>query len=70
MSFELFFTAKCKDPGKPENGWQVGNNFGNGSVVTFGCNSSSYVLVGASNITCNKGKWSDKTPSCEGWSSK
>ena len=70
MRFELFFTAKCKDPGKPKNGWQVGNNFANGSVVTFGCNSSSYVLVGASNITCNEGKWSDKTPSCEGWSSK
>ena len=64
----VFFTATCEDPGKPENGWRVGINFGNGSVVTFGCNSSSYVLVGASNITCNEGKWSGKTPSCEGWS--
>ena len=69
-SKRFFFTATCEDPGKPEDGWRVGNNFGNGSVVTFGCNSSSYVLVGASNITCNEGKWSGKTPSCEGWSNK
>ena len=62
------FATTCEDPGQPENGWRVGNNFGNGSVVTFGCNSSSYVLFEASNITCNEGKWSGKTPSCVGWS--
>ena len=65
-----FFTGNCKDPGQPQNGGRIGDKFDYGSVVIFGCKSPSYVLVGASRITCKKGKWSDKTPSCEGWSNR
>ena len=70
MIVKHFFTGKCKDPGQPQNGGRIGDNFGYGSNVTFWCQSPSYVLVGASRITCKEGKWSDKTPSCEGWSNK
>ena len=70
MVVKHFFTGNCKDPGQPQNGGRIGDTFGYGSVVIFWCKSPSYVLVGASRITCKKGKWSDKTPSCEGWSNK
>ena len=68
MIVKRFFTENCKDPGQPENGGRIGDKFGHGSVVIFSCKNPSYFLVGASRITCKKGKWSDKTPSCEGWS--
>ena len=70
MISKIFFTGNCKDPGQPQNGLRLGADFGYGSVVTFRCDSPSYVLIGASEITCSEGKWSGKTPSCGGWSIK
>ena len=55
MIFKHFFTGNCKDPGQPQNGGRLGDNFGYGSTVTFWCQSPSYFLVGASRITCKEG---------------
>ena len=64
------FSELCQDPGRPQNGWALGNNYEHGSVVRFVCKNQTYDLIGASNITCKDGKWSDPTPSCEGKTSK
>ena len=34
--------------------------------MRFVCKNRSLDLIGASNITCNDGHWSDPTPFCEG----
>ena len=64
------FSEPCQDPGRPQNGWALGSNYNHGSVVRFVCKNQTYDRIGASNITCKDGKWSDPTPSCEGKSSK
>ena len=64
------FSELCQDPGRPQNGWALGNNYDHGGIVRFVCKNQTYDRIGASNITCKDGKWSDPTPSCEGKSSK
>jgi len=40
-------------------------NYSHGGSVRFVCRNRAFDLVGASSITCNEGKWSHHTPSCE-----
>ncbi|XP_038078003.1 uncharacterized protein LOC119745597 isoform X2 [Patiria miniata] len=55
--------ANCTDPGTPAFGSQTGN-YGNSEVVFFNC-SVGYTLVGAEQITCVNGGWSNSVPSCK-----
>jgi len=54
---------RCTDPGTPQNGRRIGDDFRSGSRVKFLC-QFGFKLRGASNITCNDGEWSDKVPAC------
>ncbi|KAJ7383519.1 hypothetical protein OS493_027685 [Desmophyllum pertusum] len=56
---------RCQDPGKPANGWLLGNNYSHGGTVQFRCKDWTFDLFGASRITCIEGEWSHPTPSCE-----
>lgn len=55
----------CGDPGTPNGGIQVdGHGYGANSVVTFECNATHAVMVGAPVITCDDGIWSSSIPVC------
>ncbi|XP_070560172.1 oncoprotein-induced transcript 3 protein-like [Ptychodera flava] len=51
----------CVDPGTPANGEKTAD----GSVLRFTC-QTGYRLVGANEIVCNDGTWSDEVPFCSG----
>ena len=53
----------CTDPGVPDNGGRLGNDFTNGSVVSFTCNNG-YTLQGTGSVTCYRGNWSGPVPQC------
>nr|XP_006820914.1 PREDICTED: sushi, von Willebrand factor type A, EGF and pentraxin domain-containing protein 1-like [Saccoglossus kowalevskii] len=56
----------CDNPGKPENGWQVGNNTYpkcHGSNVSFAC-EYLHELIGCSTSTCDDGEWDCSLPEC------
>ena len=56
----------CPDPGRPQNGSRVGNDFNVGSFVRYFCDVT-YVLVGTSQQIClRSGRWSARRPFCEG----
>ena len=63
----LFYcnSALCPDPGTPEHGRRLNNDFQDGKLVSFECNRN-YDLLGSKTITCNGGVWSDNTPQCKG----
>lgn len=48
------------------NGVVTGTKLTHGSMIQFKCNDS-YQLIGASNATCEDGKWSETLPRCLGW---
>ena len=58
-------TAVCPDPGKPLKGKRHGNNFKNGSIITFTCNSD-HELIGNNTMRCEDGVWSCSVPLCKG----
>ena len=57
--------AVCKDPGMPLNGKRIGNDFGEGQMVAFSCDTD-FTLVGPSLIFCVTGQWHATTPICKG----
>ncbi|CAH3037421.1 unnamed protein product [Pocillopora meandrina] len=57
--------AVCPDPGEPLRGKRRGNNFRNGSIITFTCNTD-HELIGNNTIRCEDGVWSGSVPLCKG----
>uniref|UniRef100_A0A8C9LA03 CUB and Sushi multiple domains 2 n=1 Tax=Pavo cristatus TaxID=9049 RepID=A0A8C9LA03_PAVCR len=60
----------CPDPGIPERGKRIGNDFRLGSSIQFTCNEG-YDLQGSKSITCKRVSdiivaWSDHRPVCRG----
>ncbi|KAK3532300.1 hypothetical protein QTP86_016064, partial [Hemibagrus guttatus] len=58
----------CPDPGEPENGKRIGNDFSIGATAQFTCDED-YVLQGSKSITCQRvaevfAAWSDHRPVC------
>ncbi|XP_078348042.1 sushi, von Willebrand factor type A, EGF and pentraxin domain-containing protein 1-like isoform X3 [Oculina patagonica] len=53
----------CSDPGAPQNGLKIGNDFRHGMKVTFRC-QATFKLTGVSSTTCMDGAWSHKVPEC------
>ncbi|XP_019343511.2 CUB and sushi domain-containing protein 2 isoform X1 [Alligator mississippiensis] len=58
----------CPDPGIPERGKRIGNDFRLGSSIQFTCNEG-YDLQGSKSITCKRvsdmiAAWSDQRPVC------
>ncbi|TRY58018.1 hypothetical protein DNTS_034774 [Danionella cerebrum] len=58
----------CPDPGEPENGKRIGNDFSIGAVAEFTCDED-HVLQGSKSITCQRvaevfAAWSDHRPAC------
>ena len=58
-------TAVCPDPGKPLKGKRHGNNFKNGSIISFTCNTD-HELIGNNTIRCEDDVWSGSVPLCKG----
>ena len=59
----LTLTARCSDPGIPDNGVKEGDNYRSKANVTFKCNPP-LELIGSRVIFCQDGKWSDSKPIC------
>lgn len=55
----------CLDPGVPNQGMRVGDNFQHGKTVTFEC-KKNYDLLGNATVRCNDGVWNGETPKCKG----
>ena len=54
----------CNDPGKPENGVALVQNFTYNSIVTYSCDIG-YNLNGSVSIICNSNKqWNSSIPNC------
>lgn len=62
--FVFLFLALCKDPGTPQHGAKIGNNFEDGSTVRFICDVG-YTLIGSKIIECREGIWSSSAPRCK-----
>ena len=58
-------TAVCPDPGVPDHGRRLDNDFRDGKSVTFECNNN-HDLLGNKTIQCNGGAWSGDPPKCKG----
>ncbi|KAF5899105.1 CUB and sushi domain-containing protein 3 isoform X2, partial [Clarias magur] len=59
----------CSDPGEPENGRRMGDDFSIGAMVGFTCDGD-HVLQGSKSITCQRvaevlAAWSDHPPVCK-----
>ena len=61
----IFSSAVCSDPGMPENGVRIGNDFGDGQMVAYRCNAN-FNLVGSSTSFCVAGQWNSTKPTCKG----
>ncbi|XP_016352358.1 CUB and sushi domain-containing protein 3-like [Sinocyclocheilus anshuiensis] len=58
----------CPDPGEPENGKRIGNDFSIGATAQFTCDED-HVLQGSKSITCQRvaevfAAWTDHRPAC------
>uniref|UniRef100_A0A8C1SG25 CUB and Sushi multiple domains 3 n=1 Tax=Cyprinus carpio TaxID=7962 RepID=A0A8C1SG25_CYPCA len=58
----------CPDPGEPENGKRIGNDFSIGATAQFICDED-HVLQGSKSITCQRvaevfAAWTDHRPVC------
>ncbi|XP_074641314.1 sushi, von Willebrand factor type A, EGF and pentraxin domain-containing protein 1-like [Tubulanus polymorphus] len=53
----------CDDPGRPQDGKKLGDDYSLGSIVTFECDVG-HNLIGEKQITCIKGKWNHPVPEC------
>ena len=56
--------AHCADPGTPSSASRSGT-LNHGDVVTYVCDSG-YALIGANQITCEDGEFSNPAPTCAG----
>ena len=61
----ILSSAFCSDPGEPENGVRIGDDFADGQMVAYRCNEN-FSLVGASASFCVAGQWNSTKPSCKG----
>ena len=61
--YNFTLTARCADPGIPENGTKDGDNYRSRGNVTYRCNPP-LELIGRRVIICQDGKWSDSRPTC------
>ena len=55
----------CGDPGVPEHGRRLGDDFRHMSIVQFVCDGG-FVLEGSRTAMCDAGQWSTDTPRCQG----
>ncbi|GIX74442.1 prothrombin, partial [Caerostris extrusa] len=56
---------RCPDPGVPEHGTRIGDNFNIGGKVTFKC-FMGYELIGSFDRYCTQnGQWSDELARCD-----
>lgn len=58
-----FLPANCVDPGTPEFGSQTGT-YRHLDVLFFNC-TEGYDLIGADQLTCNDGAWTNSIPTCQ-----
>ncbi|PFX33865.1 CUB and sushi domain-containing protein 3 [Stylophora pistillata] len=56
--------AVCRDPGMPDNGTRIGENFGDGQMVAYRCNPT-FNLVGSPTSFCIAGHWNTTKPTCK-----
>ena len=63
--FSSHLIAPCQDPGYPNKGNRIGDDFRHGKKVTFTC-SRDYRMEGVQTVTCSEGRWSNRKPSCKG----
>ncbi|XP_070570713.1 seizure protein 6 homolog isoform X2 [Ptychodera flava] len=55
----------CGDPGQPDNGVRIGDEFSYGDTVAYQCNEG-YTLNGTDAITCQStGTWDGEAPTCQ-----
>ena len=60
-----FLVSDCGDPGTPENGNTIGNNFTFGSMINHTCNEG-YIINGPSQRECLANQsWSGILPDCD-----
>ena len=59
----LFIPANCVDPGTPAFGSQTGT-YKHSDVLFFNC-TVGYDLIGADQLTCNNGVWTNDIPTCQ-----
>lgn len=56
---------KCPDPGSPEHGHRIGDNFEGGAKVRFKC-FSGYYLLGSYERYCKpNGQWTGELSRCD-----
>ncbi|CAH3175599.1 unnamed protein product [Porites lobata] len=56
--------AMCRDPGIPRNGIRIGDDFGDGQMVAYQCDSN-FDLFGSSTSFCIAGEWNSTRPACK-----
>ena len=61
----FFLSAMCRDPGIPRNGIRIGDDFGDGQMVAYQCDSN-FDLFGSSTSFCIAGEWNSTRPTCKG----
>ena len=62
---QCFYTADCRDPGTPPNGYRRGNSLTYKSVVHYTC-ARGHVISGPSSTQCKAdGTWSNPVPTCK-----
>lgn len=61
----MIIAALCKDPGNPANGMRTGDDFIDGQMVVFKCNSG-FDIFGSTILRCVEGKWNNPLPVCKG----
>ena len=60
----------CGDPGVPDNGLRIGDDFRVGAIVYYRC-FDDYDLVGSKFRVCQEdGQWSNSLPTCERFNGK
>ena len=65
VTYRLSFEAVCRDPGMPENGTRIGDDFRDGQMVAYRCNPN-FNLVGSPTSFCIAGHWNTTKPTCKG----
>lgn len=56
--------AVCRDPGVPENGIRIGDDFGDSQMVAYRC-KENFNLVGSPTSFCIAGHWNTTKPTCK-----
>ena len=65
LLFLIHLIAPCPDPGLPNQGNRIGDDFRHDKTVTFTC-PRDYIMEGVRKIECSGGRWSYRKPSCKG----